>query len=139
MLDKLQIMEGKNPKQYWNLVNSLKSNRSAGISDDISPSEWFSYFKDLNQSNVSMENRNVEDQIAKDFQIWAAANCDTLDSPITIEEIQELSKNLKTKKASARDSITNEVIKSSLSVLAPFYVKLFNIVLSSGIFSTRLV
>jgi hypothetical protein len=93
-------MEDKNPKQYWNLVNSLGSNRSAGISDDISPYEWFSYFKDLNHSNVSVENRSVEDQIAKDFQVWAAANCDILDSPsITIDEICELSKNLKTKKA----------------------------------------
>jgi hypothetical protein len=57
-----------------------------------------------------------------------------LDAPISVEEIRSSAKKLKGKKASARDSINNEIIKIAVEVFAPYFVKLFNLILSSGVF-----
>lgn len=127
-------MAEKNPKDFWNLVNSIRSNRSESRIGDVSPPEWFSYFRDLNKANFISEDVSNEALIVKDFHLWAAKSDSTLDNPITMEEIFELSKNLKHKKASAGDSFTNEIIKASLSSLAPYYVKLFNAILLKGVF-----
>ena len=51
---------------------------------------------------------------------------------ITIQEIEKVCKNLKNNKASGSDCISNEHIKSSLNVMMPIYVKLFNIVFETG-------
>ena len=57
-------------------------------------------------------------------------NCEktdsTLDAPITIEEICKTIKELKTNKATGHDSIINEMLKESKSVISPFLATLFN-------------
>lgn len=134
LLDKIQISAECNPKEFWNLVNSIKQNHSGGVSGNISPAEWFSYFKNLNKVNFSSENTSNEALFVKDLHVWATRSNEILDKPISIEEVYDLSKRLKNNKASANDSVTNEIIKSSVGILASYFVKLFNMVLSSGVF-----
>ena len=50
LLDKIDALADKNPKEYWKLVNSIKANQTKKVSDEISSSEWFEYFKNLNKS-----------------------------------------------------------------------------------------
>ena len=57
-----------------------------------------------------------------------------LDEPITLEEIRKATTKLKTGKAAGNDSISNEMIKSSVSIIGPVLQILFNKVLNSGIF-----
>ena len=54
----------------------------------------------------------------------------TLNAPITIEEICKTIKELKTNKATAYDSIINEMLKGQ-SVISPFLVTLFNKILET--------
>ncbi len=48
LLSKFQSMEEHNPKEFWKLVKSIKSNNSNDIEDEISPLVWHNYFKYLN-------------------------------------------------------------------------------------------
>ena len=52
MLSKIQSMEEYNPKEFWKLVKSIKSNNSNDIEDEISPVVWHDYFKNLNEKKV---------------------------------------------------------------------------------------
>ena len=51
-----------------------------------------------------------------------------------LEEIRKASTKLKSGKAAGNDSISNEMIKSSVSIIGPVLQILFNKVLNSGIF-----
>ena len=62
-------------------------------------------------------------------------NFDTLDEPISINEvIRGISKKLKNGKARGSDLLSNEIIKLSVKVLPSYFVKLFNAILSKGVF-----
>ncbi|CAB4014003.1 Hypothetical predicted protein, partial [Paramuricea clavata] len=51
---------------------------------------------------------------------------DSLDRPVSLEEVYKLSKRLKNKKASANNSLSNEIIKLAVEVLPSYFEKLFN-------------
>ena len=59
-----------------------------------------------------------------------------LDFPISAKEVTKATKKLKKGKSSGSDSILNEMLKYGNFVLQPCLVKLFNIILSSGIYPT---
>ena len=65
---------------------------------------------------------------------YLKSNEPILDEPITLEEIRKESTKLKTGKAAANDSISHEMIKSSVSIIGPVLQILFNKVFNSGIF-----
>ena len=50
---------------------------------------------------------------------FAKSNEPILDDPITLEEICKASTKLKTGKAAGNDTISNEMIKSSVSIIWP--------------------
>ena len=56
-----------------------------------------------------------------------------LNSPFSESEVQKAISKLKTNKACGQDHILNEFIKHSCPAMLPLYVKLFNLVLESGI------
>ena len=56
-----------------------------------------------------------------------------LDSPITLNELQDKIKTLQPKKAYGVDGILNEMIKYTDNKFQLAILKLFNIILSSGI------
>ena len=58
-----------------------------------------------------------------------------LDELITLEEIRKASTKLKTGKVAGNDSLSNEMIKSSVSIIGPVLQILFNKVLNSDIFT----
>ena len=91
----------------------------------------------MNKKNFNTEKSSTEAQIVKDFDTWATCKDDTLDNPITTEELHKLSKKLKNKKTSAGDSLSSEIIKVAVEVLPSYFVKLFNTVLSNGVFPSQ--
>ena len=55
-----------------------------------------------------------------------------LDHTITEQEIRQAVKKLKNKKSPFVDKIGNEMMKASLELLMPVYIKAFNLILQSG-------
>ncbi len=134
ILNKIQLMEEHNPNEFWKLVNSIKSSKSTGMCDEISPATWYSYFKELNKVKVISENSSNEARFVRNYQLWAVNSDEILDAPISLEEVCTSAKKLAGKKVSAGESINNEIIKVAVEVFAPYFVELFNSVLSHGIF-----
>ena len=58
------------------------------------------------------------------------------DSPFSISEVKNCIKELNSGKSAGPDSISNEIIKCSSIVTVTAIVKLFNLILSSGIYPT---
>ena len=53
--------------------------------------------------------------------------------PITAEEILHTVKTLKNNKSSGLDNIFNEHLKSTINLMCPLFVKLFNVIFDKGI------
>ena len=68
MLEKIDTLAHSNPKEYWKLVNSIKKSQSPEGNNEISPSEWYEYFKNLNRDvNLYSVESRIESKIVKDF------------------------------------------------------------------------
>jgi len=97
----------------------------------ISKENWMSHFQslrsneplNLHQEAVINELRSLED---------ATTHSHSLDYLITELELRTAAKKIKNSKSPFSDKIKNEMIKSSLNELMPIYLRLFNVVLSSG-------
>ena len=126
-------MEEHNPKEFWKLVKSIKSNNSNNIQDEISPLIWHDHFKNLNEKKVIFENSS-ETQFVRDYRFWAVKSNHILDTSISEHEVCASAKKLGNKKSSAGDVISNEIIKIAVEVLAPYFVKLLNHVIFHGTF-----
>ena len=114
----------------WNKLNKQKQDELPIQNGDI----WVNHFsklfgpieKNSEQRQIHDKLRNLE-SIIKDYQT-------PLDSPITLNELQDKIKVLKPKKACGTDGILNEMIKYTDLKFQLAILKLLNIVLSSGIF-----
>ena len=62
------------------------------------------------------------------------AKLNTLDYPVTFQEVRKTVKKLKNKKAASSNLIKNEILKASCEILMNVYIKLFNLVLDTGIY-----
>ena len=118
----------------WKLVKSIKSNKSNIKQDEISPLLWHDYFKNLIGKKESSVNARNEIQFVRDYKLWAVKSNNILDAPISVHEVCTSARKLKNKKSSAKDVISNEIIKIAVEELAPYFVKLFNHILFQGIF-----
>ena len=62
------------------------------------------------------------------------AKLNALDYPVTYQEVRKKDKKLKNKKAASSYLIKNEMLKASYEILMNVYIKLFNLVLDTGIY-----
>jgi hypothetical protein len=114
-----------NSKEYWKTVYGKKKSECP-----ISLEDMLNHFKALNmQENVTVnpDENNVSSE--NDPRLVT----DSLNCPITVEEIEKAIKKLKNGKASGIDKLYNEYIKNSVPFLSTLYCKLFNKVLNDGI------
>lgn len=122
--DKLREMSGKNPKQYWKFLKSLKPKNKDNISPNVS--KFYEHFKEINTNYITDERFTEEINVTHELN-------DYINSPISETEIKKCIANLRNAKSpSPIDKITNEYIKSTADILLPFYCKLFNSVFESG-------
>ena len=114
----------------WNKLNKQKQDELPIQNGDIWVNHFSKLFGPIEKNN---EQRQIHDKlknlesIIKDYQT-------PLDSPITLNELQDKIKILKPKKACGTDGILNEMIKYTDLKFQLAILKLLNIVLSSGIF-----
>jgi hypothetical protein len=125
-VENLKKLKTTDPKQYWNIINlSPKQTKPCASLED-----FYTFFKSLNENSHDEDrNTNIEnDHLNLNQEINEEINC-----PITESEILAAVKCLKNNKSPGTDNIVNEHIKSSLNVMMPIYLKLFNVVFDKGI------
>ena len=116
--------------ENWKTLNKQQHEELSIQNGDV----WVNHFSNLFGSiTKNKEQKHIHDQIQilestiKDYQ-------NPLDSPITLNELQDKIKTLQPKKACGVDGILNEMIKYTDNKFQLAILKLFNIILSSGIF-----
>ena len=113
------------PNIFWGTVQSVRAQKQQIPS--ISKSDWFNHFSDVFSSNDS---NNLEDIDVEEDEIVN----DTLDGPITRNEIIKALNSLKNNKAAGPDGIIGEFYKHSGENLIPFLLKFFNHIFDHGHF-----
>ena len=90
----------------------------------------FDYFKNFNKAPDNdcndFELQNIDEHIISSLN-------EQINGKITVEEIIGCVKILKNDKASRDDFIINEYINSSIDIVAPIYIKIFNCIFDTGI------
>ena len=100
-MNKIKTLRTTNPKEYWKIINSgLKKDKKVNVPTE----QLFDFFKDLN------EEKDIElpDYVltSNEVEILSNLQCnDSINSPITCDEIQKCIKDLKRNKACGGDDI----------------------------------
>ena len=140
IFDKLLNWQEKDPKKYWELVNSLKYDNNRN-KNNIELSLDFDTFKKhfQTQGNPSKVNEEFSLKIENDLSdyINILNENEVTDKPFSIKEIKECIKNLGMGKSTGPDLIPNEVIKYSSIITINLITKLFNLILESGNYPTN--
>ena len=117
LIYKLETMEQTNPKEFWKILEELKGDRKGEGNEQIkqiSPGQWAKLYENLAApNNTHGITQNIEELEA------ATSAHPALDQPVTIREVKRTLRNLKNNKASANDSILNEMIKTAADLIAP--------------------
>jgi hypothetical protein len=100
---------------------------------NINLSDWKNHFQVLNNSTGETD-QGDEDFINKLVEKENELIFNELDFVITENEIEKAIRSLKNSKASGLSMIINEMVKYGQLTLTPLLCKLFNLVLSSGIY-----
>ena len=123
-----KLRKKSNIKEYWDYCKREVHDYSKTAIDF---SSFVDFFRNLNSEHgASSLDPNTKIEPKNDD------TPNTLDTDITASEIVKAVKKLKNNKACGTDEIYNEYIKSSIDMLLPVYVKLFNIIYENGIIPT---
>ena len=123
--------------EYWQILSLKKANSNTESDNPITPTEWDTHFeKILSTQGNDHKIPNFETKIKENLQkiIKRNTNHTELNKDITDKEITEEAKQLKNKKAVGPDSISNEMIKTSIPTMLPILKRLYNQILKQGIF-----
>ena len=122
----LRNMQYKNPKEYWKFLNSINKNKKSEKQPTIN--QFFEHFKNINETQHNQDALTINTH-------WTEVN-DTLNMPITCDEIKKCINKLKNSKSPGCDNILNEYLKSTKEIFLPVYESLFNKIFDSGILPT---
>ena len=122
-IEKLRRLKTSNSKEFWRILNDdkRKQQTSAPLQD------LYEYFKDINEAeaNSSHEPTNNTDSFVRLNE--------EINKHITEDEIIKATNALKLNKSPGVDDILNEHIKSSIHIMLPVYVRLFNLIFDTGL------
>ncbi|CAC5395340.1 unnamed protein product [Mytilus coruscus] len=136
LFETLTNLQEKDPKKYWELLKKLKNeDTKQDACSNINLNNYEEHFQNLGKAEKY--DNSFKEKVKKDLNMLESTlehNICT-DSPISISK-KELYKKLKSGKSAGPDLISNEIIKCSSIVTVTAIVKLFNLILSSGIYPT---
>ena len=121
----LRELKSTNPGEYWSILNEDKKCTKTG---DISINAHRDHFRALNKS----EQVSIEEPITQNRESNEAIN-----QAFTTNDVTNHIRFLKTSKTPGIDIILNEFIKNCPDELIPVIIKLFNIILETGIIPTE--
>ena len=129
---KLKELRSSNPKEYWRILsNDGKNKEDTLINSHLNILELTQHFKGLNDADPV--SKNIEADILQKANLDVDRNTAPINAYFTEEEILISINKLKNNKAHGIDLIINEYIKCTKNTMIPIYVKLFNIILDTGI------
>ena len=113
------------PKQFWKEVKAcIRLSRKKNAENKIMKDQWLEHFMTV----FNLGNNDVE----LDDEKWDKSNkqhlphIESLDCPISEEEVAESIPKLKQGKASGLDNMLAEMLKSAGALLTPFLTEDFN-------------
>ena len=93
--------------------------------------DLYNFFKTLNSENNNINfEHSTENFTAESFE--ESIN-EEINQPFSEAEILKAVKDAKNNKSSRIDGILNEHIKSTIHIMCPVYVKLFNLIYDTGL------
>lgn len=133
LVNQLDTLKDNNPKAYWKLLNKFVSDGGDSrvqSQDNVSAEEWLNYFRELNTAkNINNQDLNkllTEAEKCKQFN--------ELDFKISEKEVLHTLKSIKNKNACGFDQISNEMLKYGFLHFSQPLLKIFDNVLTCGIF-----
>lgn len=133
-ISKLRSLKTANPKTFWKILSGKKNNKVlASLDDCFNHFSKINYDESVDGHTINPENNTQHEQGDNGTPQDSENLNDELNDPITEKEIRKCVKNLKNNKSSGNDNILNEHIKTTLPTMINIYVKLFNIILDTGI------
>ena len=131
-LHELQI--NSESSRFWKILKSFHEEIQEVSIPPISEQNWIDHFTKLHEKSQLTSEQSIIEQNLINLEQKSSGINDILNSPITDDEIRSCVKFLKNNKAAASDRIKNEMIRSTIDSMSFVYVKLFNLILKSGIF-----
>ena len=136
-LAELERTSNEGPNSFWKMFKNMDD----AITDDlnakpISEEQWLTHFEKLHsKQNLTPAQNHVLQELETEEQ--KTSENYILNRPISEIEIRDAAKKLKRNKSAYSDRIKNEMIRCSINALLSAYVKLFNLVLKTGIFPSE--
>ena len=115
----------KEARKCWDTLRSFRR-KGRGISTNISSKQWYVHFKNVfNPPSAQPGSRHefIERKIVDDVD---GIKCESLNLPITEDEIRALIKALKNQKPAGPDGLIVELYKNSSGQILSFLVEFFN-------------
>lgn len=140
ILDSLDKLQTKDPKQYWQLVNSLcEGTKNDNFANSINGNTWFDYFSNLSTVSEQYAKRieEIEIKIQDMIKGMKYTSFSSLDFKISARELQMAFSKLKPNTSAGLDSICNEMLKAAQVYLTPLLLKLLNAVFTAGIYPDK--
>jgi hypothetical protein len=137
LLSYLSNLRSRNSKEAWDKLKELKDEDGSHSSpNNIETGDWHKHYKNLNE--LQGKYRVINDDYGIKLDTLKHSNeyihSDTLNGEIMAEEIIKGIKLLKNGKAAGEDGVMNEMIKVGERPLINVLIKLFNKVLTCGIY-----
>jgi hypothetical protein len=126
-------LKSENPKDYWKLINSLKE-RKPDI-PALDPVDFQDHFDSSNSIQDKFDSALMKMKVKLNTLETNSKNVTGLDETITEKEIVSAIKKNKSNKSGGLQLITNDMLKADQNILAPILLKLYNSILSSGLYS----
>ena len=122
-IEKLRGLCTSEPKLYWSLLKK-GCDKSKNVVQKVALGVFVNHFKELNMvvNEVDVE---LPDNIPEYNYV--------INSDISEKEVNDAIRSLKHNKACGNDLILNEFLRNASGKLMPVFVKIFNIVVHSGI------
>ena len=130
----------KKPKDYWEILKGMKNKKNTGNEvPEILKDEEIITKHIQDQGKPTFVNIKWKEEIEKqlvNIEKNIISNRET-DAPIKYSEIKNVISKLKKEKVPGPDTIINEIVKFSKNVSIKSIVKLFNLILNTGIYPSK--
>ena len=132
MIEKLENMSNRNPKEYWSVLDELRNTEREEKPEVIDESEWLAHYSKLFSAPSAPQDTN---KISEEMnRILSEPHFNELDYHITVKEIQDALNKAKLGKAVGIDNVSGEMLKCAAPILTPWLLKLFNEIFRQGIY-----
>ena len=100
LVDKLVKMAEQSPSDFWKTLESLKNIENNGTNNNnsnIPSDEWYEHFKSVGSREIQLnqERQDIIHNLIKSERNLSSDSHDTLDKPITMNEVKRIVKKTK--------------------------------------------